>query len=1028
VAEINEGDLISKGALNEPKELARGLELANTKLLKLIETLKSMESSIKAGDSIKKTKEETVKLTDAERELAKVANEIKVLNARQNEEYIKEAARKRDIQKANNDLINSQKQYITLKEKEKAANNILKAQEKQKQVDLKAQEKLLKEVARAEQIRQKEIAKANSITLYEKERQNLNKLASEYRNVALAQGANSKAAKDLLAQHTKLAGNLNGLNRNLGQFNDNVGNYPKQVGAAIGQLVGFATVTAGAVLVLRSFINGIKDAIQTVRNYEDANGVLIAVMGKTKAETEDLRRQQIALGKSTEFSATQVTQAQTELARLGKTTEEIVKLTPSILNAATAFGVDLAPAAELVASNLNAFNLGASEGTRVADVLAKSTSISALNFERLKVALPKVGGAANQLGISLEKTAATLGIVVDKGIEAEKAGTSFRNIMLESAKAGIPYEKQLERINTSTDKLAEATKLFGVQDAIVAVAIAESTQLIKEKTEALNEAAGAAEEFAKKQLDTLTGDLKILTSAWEGFVLSIEDGSGAIAKAIRFMVQTSTALLNDLKKAAMSAEDLANAEWAETQAKQVEKTLIEFDNLITSYKDLKDQIDAIDRSYRFVSSSLIDIIAKEKERFEVQNGYNISKLSQSELEEELLISIENGNKSQEFALRRILILTARLDALNKDRIDRINRLNDITKKGGEGDVEARESNVEAIKNEMSAVQRLLSMYTKLYGETVEMSDAASKKQADNFVKQVGKMIKARYLQSEADKAAALEREQQEVLEYHSWDAKMGRAREYFELSAQIGQEASDIFANFAQRRIMDLEAEDLANQKKLENDLLLAGENLEKKKSLQDTYDAKKRAIDQQAREEQRKAAVFQKSLDLAMAISKLALFIISAGAITPQAIATGIVGGLQIAKIASTPIPAYAEGTDNHKGGFAIVGDGGGAELISEPNKAPYLSDSKAELVNLPKGTKVTPHGETMKMLAFGGLMRGINDSRQSEKQTDAIKEGFRSLERTIKNKKEHNIVGSITGYTKGKTRVNYIDSLRNR
>ncbi|MED4715430.1 hypothetical protein P9295_03335, partial [Bacillus badius] len=57
---------------------------------------------------------------------------------------------------------------------------------------------------------------------------------------------------------------------------------------------------------------------------------------------------------------------------------------------------------------------------------------------------------------------------------------------------------------------------------------------------------------------------------------------------------------------------------------------------------------------------------------------------------------------------------------------------------------------------------------------------------------------------------------------------------------------------------------------------------------------------------------------------------------------------------------PKYAKGTDFHPGGPAIVGDGGGPELIRTPAGQVGLSPGTSTLVHLPRGTEVLPHRET--------------------------------------------------------------------
>src|SRR5690625_1480058 len=67
-----------------------------------------------------------------------------------------------------------------------------------------------------------------------------------------------------------------------------------------------------------------------------------------------------------------------------------------------------------------------------------------------------------------------------------------------------------------------------------------------------------------------------------------------------------------------------------------------------------------------------------------------------------------------------------------------------------------------------------------------------------------------------------------------------------------------------------------------------------------------------------------------------------------------------------SRSVKAYAKGTPSsgHPGGMAVVGDGGGRELIQTPSGASFLSPDTDTMLNLPKGTHVMPHRETERIL----------------------------------------------------------------
>lgn len=69
-----------------------------------------------------------------------------------------------------------------------------------------------------------------------------------------------------------------------------------------------------------------------------------------------------------------------------------------------------------------------------------------------------------------------------------------------------------------------------------------------------------------------------------------------------------------------------------------------------------------------------------------------------------------------------------------------------------------------------------------------------------------------------------------------------------------------------------------------------------------------------------------------------------------------GAMGAVQIATILATPIPKYAKGTDRHKGGPAIVGDGGVPELVIFGGKS-WITPDKPTLVDMPAGAMVVPN-----------------------------------------------------------------------
>ena len=272
---------------------------------------------------------------------------------------------------------------------------------------------------------------------------------------------------------------------------------------------------------------------------------LEAVSGATTEEMTALSDQAKELGASTAFTASQVVQLQTELAKLGFTTADIQNSTPAILDLAASLEVDLASAAEFAGSVVRSFGLTTEETQRVVDVMALSTASSALNFSALQESLKVAAPTARAVGVSVEKTAALLGVLADTGLKGSIAGTGLSKTFIALNKEGISLEDALSQVKNSSNQLNTAVELVGVVGAKSLLNLANSGDKIAELEQTFIDAGGAAKDIAETRLDNLAGDTTKLGSAWEGFLLAIEDGDGIINKLQRGAVRLLTKAISN---------------------------------------------------------------------------------------------------------------------------------------------------------------------------------------------------------------------------------------------------------------------------------------------------------------------------------------------------------------------------------------------------------------------------------------------------------------------------------------------------
>ena len=299
------------------------------------------------------------------------------------------------------------------------------------------------------------------------------------------------------------------------------------------QMLAFAS--AGAIIA------GIGGAINIVKDYEQANADLAAVMNTTKANQKILGDDAQRLGAITAKSATEVVGLQEAFARLGFETPQIVNMTEATIAGSIAMNAELADTAELTGAMVKTFDdFSSIDAPAILDKMTLSTQKSALSFEKLQTALPIVGGAANAAGISFENTLALLGKLSDAGIDASSSSTALRNIFLDSAKKGHSYSEILENIEKNQDKLTAANDEFGKRGAVSAAILAKGLDEVAGLTNTLtNDFEGTAQAAADTRLDTFGGSLTLLSSAYEGLILDISNSTGALG-GFKFIIQFVT--------------------------------------------------------------------------------------------------------------------------------------------------------------------------------------------------------------------------------------------------------------------------------------------------------------------------------------------------------------------------------------------------------------------------------------------------------------------------------------------------------
>jgi hypothetical protein len=315
-----------------------------------------------------------------------------------------------------------------------------------------------------------------------------------------------------------ISANANKLREALGQGVSALNQFQKQA-QNVQRILGGLGIGIG----LFQLGSAVRDAVNVFKEFEFKMSEVRAITNATDKEFKALSEDAIRLGRSTVFTARQVGGLQVAYGRLGFTTKEILNATEATLNLAAATNIDLSDAADVAGSTVRGFQLDASETIRVTDVMTASFNKSALSVDAFRESMKFVAPIAQAANASVEETTALLGVLANAGIKGSIAGTSLRRIFSDLTRDGRPLRERLQELADKGLTLAGAYDEIGRVAQTSLLVLAKNTGQIDNLTEALNNAAGEAERVANIRLNNLEGDVIRLTSATEGFILSVQN-------------------------------------------------------------------------------------------------------------------------------------------------------------------------------------------------------------------------------------------------------------------------------------------------------------------------------------------------------------------------------------------------------------------------------------------------------------------------------------------------------------------------
>lgn len=345
------------------------------------------------------------------------------------------------------------------------------------------------------------------------------------------------------------------------------------VAGALGS-IGAAAETAGRALTLgvtAPLMTAAGAAIQTGMQFDASMSNVYGLMSSlnlSQDQMDALRDTAREMGATTKFSASEAADAMGYMALAGWDDAQVIAGIPGVLNLAAAANMDLAKASDIVTDTMTPFGMAADRAGEAADVFAYAQANSNTTVEALGEAMKYAAPTADAFGMTLQDTAAAMGVLANAGIKGSQGGTTLNAMlrdMKNNAKNGAiaigktkvaltnadgsyrSYAAIIRDIDKATSSMTASQRdaalgaIFGDESLKgILATLKQGPDALDAMTEGMYACGGAAEDMAATMGDNLKGDLAILESGAQDMAIALSDW---LMPAARGVVQGVTDLI-----------------------------------------------------------------------------------------------------------------------------------------------------------------------------------------------------------------------------------------------------------------------------------------------------------------------------------------------------------------------------------------------------------------------------------------------------------------------------------------------------
>ncbi len=321
----------------------------------------------------------------------------------------------------------------------------------------------------------------------------------------------------------------------IGNFEKGITSMASKIGPALSGFAAFAGISAT-----------IGDAVRTSMEFEKSLSSLKSLTGVTTQELSYFKEEAIRLGSATTQTASQVVDAfkliGSQMPELLKNKEALSSVTESAIVLAEAAEIDVPEAAKALTGAINQMGASSSQAAEYINILAAASQQGSADIPYLNKAIENAGGAASSVGVQFNELVAAIEAIAPKITDAGSAGTNLRNIFLTLESSAdkklrpsvVGLSQAVENLAAKHMNATEMTKMFGKESVTAALALVSEKDKFIELTDGIT-GTNTALEQQKINNDNLAGSIAALQSAWEGFILTLNNSSGLLQSIVGFL-------------------------------------------------------------------------------------------------------------------------------------------------------------------------------------------------------------------------------------------------------------------------------------------------------------------------------------------------------------------------------------------------------------------------------------------------------------------------------------------------------------